>query len=59
MLAKYVLAVTAAEAKEACATENLCGGLDAWIKGRIHTVKLLWKQYAQQEDWGFLLIDTR
>ena len=42
MLAKYVLEVTAAEAKEACGTENICGGLDAWIKGRIHAVKLLW-----------------
>ena len=29
------------------------------IEGGIHTVKLLWKQHAQEEDWGFLVIDVR
>ena len=31
MLAKCVLAVTGEEAKEACGTEQLCGGLEAGI----------------------------
>ena len=25
----------------------------------IHVVRSLWQQHAQEEDWGFLLIDTR
>ena len=24
----------------------------------IHALQLLWKHHAQEEDWGFLLIDT-
>ena len=36
--------------------EQLCGGLEAVIKGGIPVVWLLWKQHAQEEDWGFLLI---
>ena len=59
MLAKYVLMVTGAEAKEACGAEQLCRGLEAGIEGGIHAVRLLWKNHAQEEDWGFLLIDTR
>ena len=42
MLEIFVLAVMGAEAKEACGTEQLCGGLEAGNKGVIHTVLLLW-----------------
>ena len=45
------------EAKESCGTEQLCGCLEAGIKGCIHSVRLLWKQHDQKEDWVFLLID--
>ena len=41
MLAKCVLAVTGAEAKEACGTEQLYRGLEAVIKGGIYLVRLL------------------
>ena len=33
-------------------------GVEAGIEGGIHVVRLLWQQHAQQEDWGFLLMDT-
>ena len=59
MVAKYVLTVAGAEAKEACGTEQLCGGLEAGTEGRIHAVRLLCQHHAQEEDWGFLLIDAR
>ena len=39
--------------------KQLCGGLEAGIEGGMHAVRLLWQQHAQEEDWGFLLIDTR
>ena len=58
MLEKCVLALTGAEAKEACGMEQLYGGLEAGIEGGIHTVRLLWEHHAQEENWGFLLIDT-
>ena len=39
-------------------TENLCGGLEAGDEGGMHAVRILWQQHAQEEDWGFLLIDA-
>ena len=59
MLAKCVLVVTGAEAKKAYGTEKLCSGPEAGIKGGAHAVRLLRKQYAQEEDWGFLLVDAQ
>ena len=59
MLAKCVLTVTAAEAKEACGTEQLCGGLDAVIEVGIHAMQILWQNHFQREEWGFLLIAAR
>ena len=58
MLAKRVLVVTGAEAKEACGMKHLCGGLDVGIEGGIHVVRPLWQQHTQEEDWGFLIIDA-
>ena len=45
------------EAKEACSMEQLCGAFEARIKWGIHVVRLMWQQNAQEEYWGFLLID--
>ena len=59
ILAKCVLAVIGLEAKEACGTEQLCRELESGIKGGICAVRLLWQQTAQEEDWGFLLIDAQ
>ena len=47
-----------AEAKEACRTDQLCGGLEAGIEGGIHALRIVWQQNSQEEDWGFLLIDA-
>ena len=33
--------------------------MKAGIKGAIHAACLQWAQHSQEEDWGFLLIDTR
>ena len=37
---------------------TLQGVVEARIEGGVHLVRLLWKQHAQEEDWGFLLIDV-
>ena len=46
VLAKCVLAVTGAEAKEACGTEQVYGVLESGVEGGIHTVRLLWQHHA-------------
>ena len=50
--------MTGEEAKEACGTEKLCGGLEDGIKGGINVVRLLWQKNAQEKNLGFLLIDA-
>ena len=35
--------------KAACGMEQLAGGLEAVIKGRIHDMRLLWAQNSQEE----------
>ena len=59
ILAKCMMVMTGAEANEVCSAEQLYDGLEAGIEVGIHAVWLLWKQHAQVEDWGFLLIDAR
>ena len=59
LMAKCVLKVAGQEAKEACGTDQLCGGMEADIEGGIHAMRLLWQQHVQEEDWGFFLIDVR
>ena len=39
---KHVLVVARAEAKEACSTEHICGGLETGINSRIHATQILW-----------------
>ena len=55
---KCVLTVMGAEAKEACGTEQLYRGLEDGIEEVIHAVRFLWQQHDQEEDWGFLLIES-
>ena len=38
--------------------ETLCSGMEDDIKGGIHYIWLLGQHLAQDEDCGFLLIDT-
>ena len=51
--------VTIAEAKYAWGKKQRRRGLEDSIEGGIHMVRILWQQHAQEEDWGFFLIDTR
>ena len=55
----FVLRVMGKEDNAACGTEHLAGGLEAGIEGGIRTMCLLWSQNSEDEDWGFLLVDTR
>ena len=59
LLAKCLLRVSGQEAKTACGTDQLAGGVEAGIEGDIHAARLQWAQHSDEEDWGFLLIDAR
>ena len=56
-MSKCVLRVTEQEAKDACEKDQVSGGFEAGIKGRIHAMRLLLAHHSQEENWGFLLID--
>ena len=57
-MAKCLLRVTGPEAKAACGTTQLAGGVEAGIEGAIHAMCVLWEEHQNEEDWGFLLIDA-
>ena len=59
LLAKCLLSVAGAEAKEACGMDQLCAGLEAGTEGGIHAMQNLWDLHQRDEDWGFLLIDAK
>ena len=59
MMAKCLLKLARPEAKAACGTIQLAGGLEAGIEGAIHAMRVLWDEHKKKEDWGFLLIDAR
>ena len=44
LMAKFLLRVMGQEAKAACGTEQLAGGVEAGIEGGIHAMRLLWHQ---------------
>ena len=58
-MAKFLLWLTVQEAKAACGTEQLAGGMEAGIEEVIHAMRVLCQEHSQEEDWGFLLIDER
>ena len=58
-MAKCLLKVAGPEAKSACGTTQLAGGLEAGIDGAIHAMRVLLEEHSKEEDWGFLLIDAR
>ena len=43
MMAKCLLRVVGPEAKASCGTTQLAGGVEAGIKGTIHTMRILWE----------------
>ena len=59
MMARCLLKVVGQEAKAACGTTQLAGGLEAGIEGAIHAMRILWEEHKKEEDWGFLFIDAR
>ena len=59
LMAKCLLKVAGPEAKTACGTTQLAGGLEEGIEGDIHAMCVLWEEHKKEEDWGFLLIDAR
>ena len=58
LMAKCLLKVAGPEAKSACGTTQLAGGLEAGIEGAIHAMRVLFEEHRKEEDWGFLLIDA-
>ena len=58
-MAKFLLQVAGPEAKASCGTTQLTGKVEAGIEDAIHSMRVLWEEHAQEEDWGFLLIDAR
>ena len=57
-MAKCLLKVAGPEAKAACGTTQLAGGLEAGIEVAIHAMRVLWDEHKKEEDWGFLFIDA-
>ena len=59
LMAKCLLKVAGPEAKSACGTTQLTGGLEAGIEGAIHAMRLLLEEHRKEEYWVFILIDAR
>ena len=59
MMEKCLLRVAGPEAKSACWTNQLAGGVEAGIEGAIHAMRIIWEEHNQEEDWRFILIDAR
>ena len=59
LMTKCLLWVTEQEEKATCGTGQLANGVEAGIEGGIHAMRLLWQDYSQEYDWGFLIIDAR
>jgi len=57
--AKCILLVIGYEAKTQCGKYQLCFGLEAGINGGIYAMRQLWHEYEDEDEWGFLLVDTR
>ena len=50
LMKKCALCVAGQEAKVACGTEQLAGGVKAVIEGVIHAMRILWVHNSQEED---------
>ena len=51
MMAKCLLRVTGPEAKTACGTTQITGGVEAGIEGEIHVMRVHWEEHKHEEDW--------
>ena len=45
MIAKCLLRVVGPEAKAACGTTQLVGGVEEGIEGAIHAMRVLWEEH--------------
>ena len=59
LMAKCLLKFSVPEAKSACGTTQLAGGLEARIEGAMYAMRVLFGEHRKEENWGFLLIDAR
>ena len=48
MMAKCLLHMMGQEAKAACRTSKLAGGLEAGIEGGIHAMRVLWEEHSKE-----------
>ena len=46
LMAKCLLQVTGPEAKAACGTAQLAGGVEAGIEGGMHAMCILWEEHS-------------
>ena len=58
LLAKRVLKVAGAEAKDVCGNAQLWTGLESGIEGASHITCTLFAERDNKEEWGFLLVDA-
>ena len=57
LLAKCVLKVADAEAKDAYGNMQLCAGLEAGIEGAVHVAPVFFAEKKDKEEWRFFLVD--
>ena len=55
---KWFLKVASTEAKDAYGNAQLIAGLEAGIKGAVHTARTLFANKDNEEQWVFLLVDA-
>ena len=54
LIAKCILRVTEKDTKATCGTKHTDGGVESGIEGGgEHSMRLLWGQHYQEEEWGF------
>eukprot|EP00978_Attheya_sp_CCMP212_P000833 scaffold1738_cov46-Attheya_sp.AAC.5 len=60
LITKVNLMVMVKAVKAICGENQLCVGLEAGVEGAIHAMQLIYEEHHKmEEDWGFLLVDTR
>jgi hypothetical protein len=55
---KATLLISGCDAKERCGMHQHCATLEAGIGGGIHAIGELWRQYEEEEEWGFMFVDA-
>ena len=58
LLAKCVLKVAGAKAKDACGNAHLCAGFKTGIEGAVHAACALFTETENKEELGLLLVDV-